>query len=394
MWQFLRRSAWALLAVASLVGCTQQGDSSTAGPPAATPGTTDVITLGVAAPFTGDVAQFGLSIRKGADLMVEEVNAKGGIRGEQIRLVYQNDAGNPQEAAIVARKLASNDEIVAVVGHFNSSCSLAAKPIYRAAGVLQFSPASTNPMVTKDSEWTFRNIYDDTFQGYSLAHYVHDKLKLSSVGVFYDNDDYGIGLKNAFIAEAETLGVDIVGQESFERDTVDFTPQLVKIASAKPDAIMIGGLYTQAAQIAAQARRMGITAPLLGADGLHSIDLIKIGGDATEGMLITVPFLMELGDDRTKAFVAAYQAKYHDDPDSWAALTYDAVGTILTAIERAGTDRRAVRDAVAAMNSPETGYRGVTGVSYFDANGDTQKPVHVATVRNGAFVPAELQLLD
>lgn len=369
--------------------------SAPANVPAAGPDLSgQTITLGVAAPFTGDVAQFGVSIRRGAEMKVAEVNAAGGVNGAQVELVFGNDAGNPQEAAIVARRLAGNDDIVAVIGHFNSSCSLAGKPIYKSAGVVQFSPASTNPGVTKGSEWTFRNIYDDNFQGYSLAHYVHDKLHLQSVGVFYDNDDYGIGLKEAFIAEAKVLGITIVGQESFERDTVDFTPQLAQIGGAKPDAIIIAGLYTQAAQIAAQARRSGITVPLLGADGLHSIDLIRIGGEATEGMLITVPFLFELGGPKTKGFVEQHRARFEEDPDSWSALTYDAVGTVLQAISTAGTDRRAVRDALAAMSSPETGYDGVTGITYFDAEGDTTKPVHVATVKNGDFVPADLQLLD
>ena len=401
MLRTVHRIAWMTVLAVAVVGCSKKEETSTVAPasapmlggaPESLAGQT--ISIGVAAPFTGDVAQFGASIRKGADMMMEEINARGGIRGGMIELVYQNDAGNPQEAAIVARKLASNERIVAVLGHFNSSCTLAAKPIYKAAGVLEFSAASTNPDVTKDSEWTFRNIYEDNFQGYSLAHYVHDKLKLQSVGVFYDNDDYGIGLKDAFVAEAGKLGVNVVGMESFERDTVDFTPQLVKIGGSKPDAIVICGLYTQGGQIAAQARRAGITVPLLGADGLHSIDLIRIGGEATEGMLLTVPFLLELGGPGTKEFVEQYRAKYNEEPDSWSALTYDALGIIAKAIEQAGTDRRAIRDAVAAMNSPDTGYPGVTGMTYFDAQGDTSKPVHVATVRNGAFVPAELQLLN
>ena len=405
MRQVLNRVTWLAIMAACAAGCGQgsQAPTQAAAPtdaPTSAPTsapitmTGQVIHVGVAAPFTGDVAQFGASIRKGADMKVAEVNAQGGVRGARIELVYENDAGNPQEAAIVARKLANREDIVAVVGHFNSSCSLAGKPIYKAAGVVQFSPASTNPMVTKGSEWTFRNVYDDLFQGYSLAHYVHDKLKLGSVAVFYDNDDYGIGLKDAYLDEARKLGTRIVGQESFERDTVDFTPQLAKIGGAKPDAIIIAGLYTQGAQIAAQARRAGITVPLLGADGLHSIDLIRIGGEATEGMLFTVPFLFELGGPGTKEFVEQFRVLYNEDPDSWSALTYDAMGTVLTAIERAGTDRRAIRDAIAAMDSPEKGYNGVTGVTYFDEHGDTRKPAHVATVKNGKFAPADIQLLD
>ncbi|MDI6704105.1 MAG: ABC transporter substrate-binding protein [bacterium] len=352
-----------------------------------------VIKIGLALPLTGDCAQFGDMIRKGAWLKVRQVNEAGGINGERIELVEEDDAANPQEAASVAQKMCADKDILIVVGHFNSSCSLAGKPIYREAGLVELSPASTNPEVCKDSPWTFRNIYEDTFQGKSLANYVKDRLKLKRIAVIYDNDDYGIGLKDAFTEEGKRIGLEIVGTESYERDTTDFSPQLIKFKELKPEAIFMSGLYTQGAMIAAQSRELGMTTQLLGADGILSSDYIKIGGKSVEGTILTCPFLFELGGEETKEFVKVFIEKYGVEPDCWAALTYDAVGIATEAIKHAGKDRAAIRDYLAEMTTKEKGYEGITGMTFFDENGDCKKPIHVAQVRNGRFVPAPLQIM-
>lgn len=353
-----------------------------------------VITMGLASPLTGDCAQFGEMIKRGARLKVKELNAAGGINGVKIELIEEDDAANPHEAATVAQKLAANPEVLIVIGHFNSSCSLAGKPIYQEAGLVELSPASTNPMVTKGSDWTFRNIYEDTFQGRSMANYVKEKLGLNRIAVFYDNDDYGIGLKDAFVNEAERIGLKIVGTESYERDTTDFRSQLTKFKQLNPEAIFMSGLYTQAAQIAAQSRELGMSTQLLGADGILSSDYIKIGGKATEETILSCPFLFELGGKKAEEFVNRFKEEYQMEPDAWAALTYDAVGIAATAIEKAGQNRKAIRDHLASMTTPETGYDGVTGLTYFDANGDCKKPIHVAIVKEGKFVPAAKQIME
>jgi branched-chain amino acid transport system substrate-binding protein len=353
-----------------------------------------VIKIGLAAPLTGDCAQFGEMIRKGAQLKVKEINLAGGLRGKRVELVEGDDAANPQEAASIAQKFCADKDILIVIGHFNSSCSLAGKPIYREAGLVELSPGSTNPNVCKGSDWTFRNIYEDTFQGRSLANYVKDKLRLERIAIFYDNDDYGIGLKDAFVEEAKRIGLKIVATESYERDTTDFHPQLIRFKKLKPDAIFISGLYTQGALIAAQARELGMRQQLLGADGLLSSDYIKIAGSAAEGTILTCPFLFELGGAQTKEFVRNFEREYGMKPDCWAALTYDAVGIAAKAIQAVGEDRRAIRDYLAKMTEPHLGYSGVTGLTFFDEHGDCKKPIHVAIVKDGKFVPAPKQIMD
>jgi branched-chain amino acid transport system substrate-binding protein len=351
------------------------------------------IKIGLAAPLTGSCAQFGDMIKKGAEMKVSEINQTGGINGKKLILVEGDDAANPQEASTIAQKFCADKEILAVVGHFNSSCSLAGKPIYKAAGLVELSPGSTNPAVCKGSEWTFRNIYEDVFQGVSLANYVYEKLGFRTITVFYDNDDYGIGLKDAFCKEAERIGLQVLGAESYERDTVDFRAQLLNFKRLNPDGIFISGLYEEGAQIISQARKLGLDTQFFGADGLLSSDLIRIGGEHVEGTILTCPFLFELGGKETKDFVENFTKRYGVEPDCWAALTYDAVGIIAHAIQVAGEDRRKIRDHLASMTSPDTAYPGITGLTFFDENGDCQKPIHVAVVKGGKFVPAPIQIM-
>jgi len=354
------------------------------------------IRIGVAAPFTGSGATYGDLIREGATLAQDEANAKGGVRGRRIELVFGDDQSREDQAAAVATKFANDPTIVAVVGHFNSICSLAGKPIYQRAGVVEFSPGSTNVDVTKGSEWTFRNLYHDNYQGTFLARYAKNILSMNRVAVFYDNDDYGNGLKNAFVAEAEKIGLKIVGQEAYQREqTLDFSAAIDKFAAQKPDAIFIAGLYNEAASIVKQAREKGVKVPFLAADGVSSQGYIDIAGEAAEGTYITTPFIVHpsIGGPKAQAFRQAFEAKFHQTPDTWAALTYDAVNQLISVIEKVGTDRKAIRDELAATNSPEKAYQGVTGPTYFDENGDCLKPAYVTVVKDGEFVPAEKQML-
>jgi branched-chain amino acid transport system substrate-binding protein len=294
----------------------------------------------------------------------------------------------------VATKFASDRSIVAVIGHFNSSCSLAGKPIYKREGVVELSPGSTNVNVCIGSEWTFRNVYRDDFQGQFLARYVKQKLQLNRVAVFYDNDDYGIGLKNAFLEEAQKQGIEIVTTAAYTRETVDFKPELANIKALNPDAMFVSGLYNEAALITLQARQQGMTMQILGADGVFSPGYVQVAGKAAEGTLITTPFLFDAGGKDAQEVLKKFKEKYKEDPDCWAALTYDALGIIADAIQKAGPDRKAIRDHLASMNAPDKAYPGITGRTYFDANGDCVKPAYVSAVKDGRFVSAPVQMLE
>ncbi len=350
--------------------------------------------VGVAGPFTGDGAQYGEMARMAAEMKADEINAAGGINGVPLELEFQDDKGDPKEAANVAQKLGSNPNVLAVLGHFNSSCSLAGKEVYNSMGVLQMSYGSTNVTVCEGGDWTFRNVYRDDFQGQFIADFIKYVLGYNRVAVFFDNDDYGRGLRDSFAERAQEIGLEIVREEAYVRDTQEYTPQLTQIIAKKPDIIFISGLYANAAMILTQARNLGIATPFIGGDGLLSSDLVTNAGKAAEGVIVTCPFLPTMGDERTSKFVASFKERYGTEPDAWAALCYDALGVVAEAIEKAGPNRKAIRDYVAAMNSPEKGYAGVAGLTYFNKDGDCLKPLVVAVVRNGRFVPYEKQADD
>ena len=356
--------------------------------------TTNEIKIAVAGPFTGPIAAFGEMIKRGAELKAKEINAAGGVNGKTLTLVFEDDTGKDKEASLVAERIASNRQILAVVGHFNSSCSLAGKPIYQRAGIVELSPGSTNVRVAAGSDWTFRNIYRDDFQAAFGAKYIKNVLgDIQKVAIFFDNDDYGRGLKESFAAAAEELGLEIVGMEAYDRDNTDFKAQLTSIKAKQPDLIFLSGLYSQAGLIASQAREAGITAQLFGADGVDSPDFLQIAGDAAEGTYVTTPFVFGLDDPKAQKMAIAFEEMHGVAPDTWAALTYDAIGMIVEAIEKGGENRKAIRDHLASIDTPEEGYNGITGLTYFDENGDCAKPAYVKIVKDGQFVPAAEQML-
>ena len=216
------------------------------------------IVIGVAGPFTGQNQKFGEMIRYGATLKMNEINAKGGINGRPISIEWGDDEGNNSRATNVANDFASNPNLVAVVGHFNSTCSLAGKPVYQNAGIPAISPGSTNVTVCEGSDWMFRNLYRDDFQGQIAAQLIK-KLGKTRVVVFFDNDDYGAGLKDYFVAAAEEAGLEVLPAISYNREsTTDFTPLVTNAKYEQPDVIFVAGLYNEAALIAKACRKAGL----------------------------------------------------------------------------------------------------------------------------------------
>lgn len=356
------------------------------------------VVVAVVGPMTGDAAQYGIAARRAVELFAEEVNQEGGLlvdgQRRPMRVVVGDDKADPKEAASVATKFSSDEEVSVVIGHFNSSCCLAGKPIYARYGVVEFSYGCTNPEVAKGSPWTFRNVFEDTFQGQSVANYAKDALGLERVAVFFDNDDYGRGLKDSFAAQAEKVGLSVVGEEAYDRESVDFRAQLTKLRQHRPQAIFISGLYNQGGLIASQTRQLGMKwVQILGADGLASDEYIRLAGPAAEGTIVTSPFLFDLGGRKAKAFARRFKDRYGTLPDWIAANAYDAVGMVAKTIEDIGSsERKAIRDAMAAKTSRETGYPGITGVTFFDENGDCKKPVYMQVVKDGKWVAAEKQM--
>ncbi|MHC5038324.1 MAG: ABC transporter substrate-binding protein [Planctomycetota bacterium] len=389
---------FAIFAICGLVllpACEKKEEGGTAGPGTDAKG--GEVVIAVAGPMTGSAAAFGEQIRNAANLKTKEINDAGGINGKTLRLIIEDDKGETTEATNVARKIVSDDSVAMVIGHFNSTCSNAAKEEYNRKKIVSLSPGSTNISVCAGYEWTFRNLYRDDYQGDFLAHYAKKKLGAKKVAIFYDNDDYGKGLMKSFKAEAEKIGLEVVGVESYIRErTQDFKPIIQNVQASEPEAIFVAGLYNEGALICKAARTdLGLKTVFLGGDGLMNEKFIEIAGKAAEAAYITTPFLFNTGADspEAKKFLEAYRKAYNKEPDTWAALTYDAVGMAVEAIKAVGTDRAKIREWLAACTTPEKAYKGVTGLTYFDKEGDCySKPAYVAQVKDKKFVPAPKQL--
>jgi branched-chain amino acid transport system substrate-binding protein len=241
------------------------------------------------------------------------------------------------------------------------------------------------------SPFYFRNVYKDDFQGLFLAKYVNRVKGFKKIAVFYEVNDYSMGLMLAFMKEAKKLGIKILGTEAYTSDTTDFKPQLTKFKMMKPDAVFIPGYAPQGTLIVSQAKSLGYKdVGFFGADGLD--DDIMIKNPDAEGLFVTTPFLPDKAGPQAAGFIQAYREKHGKDPNWFAANAYDAVGIAAASIRAVGQDRLKIRSYLASINSKEKAYTGVAGKTYFDKNGDCLKDAFVKEIRDGKWVSAVKQL--
>jgi len=359
-------------------GCSKESGEGTGG------GAPGKIKLGEYASLTGKEAAFGQSSHKGTALAVAEINAGGGVLRKPIELITEDDQSKPGEAATIARKLISRDNVVALLGEVASGRSLEAAPICQANKIPMISPSSTNPRVTEQGDYIFRVCFTDPFQGKLLADFAKKTLKTSKVAVLSDvAQAYSVGLAQYFKEPFLAGGGTIVADQKFSSGDKDFKAQLTAIKAANPEAIFVPSYYTEAALIALQARQLGITIPIFGGDGWEAQELIQLaGGEALKNTYYSTHFSSVKETPEVQKFVKAYRAKYHDEiPDAMAALGYDSALVLADSIRRAGTtEGPKLRDAIAAVD-----FVGATGRTKLNAQRDAPKAAVIITVEDGKF---------
>jgi branched-chain amino acid transport system substrate-binding protein len=342
----------------------------------------DAIVIGEVGSMTGPEATFGQSTHKGIQLAIDELNAKGGIKGKKLRLRSVDDQGKPEEAVSAMTSLITRDKVVAVLGEVASKISLQMAPKAQALKVPMISPSSTNVRVTQVGDYIFRVCFIDPFQGEVMARFAKEKLGATQVAILRDvASDYSTGLADAFTKTFTALGGSVVVDESYHKGDVDFRAMLTKIKAASPQALFVPGYYNDVGLIATQARQLGLEAPLLGGDGWDSEKLYELGGKALEGSYFSNHYSVDDPAPRIQAFVAAYKAKFAGQaPDGLAAAGYDAMGVLAAALARApDTQGPALRDAIAATKD----FDGVTGRISIDANRNAVKAAVVLKVAAG-----------
>ncbi|MGH9260884.1 MAG: ABC transporter substrate-binding protein [Acidimicrobiales bacterium] len=353
---------------------------------AACAGADDPVLIGVAGPFS---QSRGVAMERAARLAADEINARGGVGGRPLELVFSDDSASDSVAVQVADRFAADPAVVAVVGHLNSGTSLAAARRYGAGRhpLVMITPSASSPALSGLSPYVFRACPSDVAHGAELARLAREQLGARRAAVIFDNDDYGRGLRRSFVAEFTRLGGTVIEEDPVLPPDVRLEPFLSRIGAVGGVDVLVLATHRETAELALRERAArGLRWPIIGGDALSGIEAL---GSLAEGVRVSLAYLTDQPGERNAAFVAAYARAYGAGavPDHRGAAAYDVVHLIAEAVEDVGPDRRAVRDYLAGLGTRHPSFEGVTGTLAFDDRGDMpDRAVAIGVVRGGRLV--------
>lgn len=338
------------------------------------------IVIAVAGPMTGQYAAFGEQLRRGAEMAVADLNAKGGVLRQKLRLEVGDDACDPKQAVAVANRLA-NKGVVFVDGHYCSGSSIPASDVYKEEGILQISPASTNPQLT-DREYpnVFRTCGRDDQQGLVAGDYIADHFKNVNVAILHDKTTYGKGLADETKKQMNKRGKKETMYEAYTAGEKDYSALVSKMKAAKIGLIYLGGYHTEAGLIVRQAKPQGLKAILMGGDALVTDEFWSITGAAGAGTLMT--FSPDPAKNPIAKPVVDKFLKQGYKPEGYTLYSYGTVQTWARAAEKA----KSIKAADVAKVLKKEQFDTVLGKLGFDAKGDVTAPGYVVYVwKNGTY---------
>jgi branched-chain amino acid transport system substrate-binding protein len=342
------------------------------------------ITIGIMTPLTGEVASWGDMQRKSTEMVLAEIDANGGLHGQPVKVIYEDDQATPKVGVNAFKKLATINRVPIVVGSPASGVTLAVAPIANKEKVILLSSGSTATAVGSAGPFIFRIMPSDEVQAAIMAEWATD-LGFRKIAVIYVQNAWGNGLSEAFQKEFTSRGGAIISSEGISPDATDFRGSLSKIAASKPDAIY-APLYTRAAGLMVrQAKELGTNKQILGADVYETPEFVEVGGKAADGVLFTR--YGQYDGPEYQAFSKRYKELYGRNPEAYAAYCYDALKIALKAIAACPPDDISgprIREELLKIRA----YRGVTGLSTFDGhNSATGKTFDCMTVKDGKNIP-------
>ncbi|KAF1301251.1 MULTISPECIES: ABC transporter substrate-binding protein [Enterococcus] len=355
----------------------------------------DTIKIGVNLELSGSVAAYGSAEKQGIDLAVETINADGGVLGKKLEIVEKDNKSDNNEAGTVAANLTTNSKVVAMIGPATSGATKSALPSATDAQVPLITPSGTDDSITLSGDevqkYGFRSCFQDSFQGKILAKYANDTMKADKAVILGDNSsDYATGLSKAF--KEEYTG-DIVMEENFTAGDKDFQAVLTKIKKEDFNVLFVPGYYAEDGLIIKQAREMGITQPIIGADGFGDAKLVEIAGaENVTDVYYTAHFSTKApATDKVEPFIKAFKGKYNEEPSQFSALAYDAVYMLKQAMEDQDS---ADSDKITTGLTELKDFVGVTGNISMDENHNPEKAAVVLGMTEGKETSAEAVTLD
>jgi branched-chain amino acid transport system substrate-binding protein len=397
------------LAVAALAlsACGSRGDSGTSsGGSTAGGGATKTAKIGVIAPLSGDLSALGKGIQHSVELAVKQANDTNAVPGWKLEASSVDDEGKPDVGKNGATKLASDDQVIGVVGNLNSSVSQQTQPIFAAANITQISPANTNPTLTIGADAAspkrayktyFRTCTTDAVQGPFAARYLLGQ-GIKNVATIHDKKAYGQGLVDAFTTEFKKGGGTITAAETINPDESNYQAVVSKVAPSSPQAVYYGGEYPQGGPLSQQMKSAGLNVPLMGGDGIYDPKYVQLAGPTSNGDLATSVGAPTESTDAGKKFLSEYQAAGYAEPSAaYGGYSFDAANAIIRALK---TSLASASDVKSARTSTidavgKVSFDGVTGKVAFDQYGDaTSKVLTVYKVDSGKWIAAKTDIFQ
>ncbi|MFC0274780.1 ABC transporter substrate-binding protein [Metabacillus herbersteinensis] len=336
--------------------------------------------IGVISYISGPGAAYGEAITSGFKLAQEEINSKGEVK---INLVTEDSAGKQDQALSAAQKLMNSEEIIAILGPTLSTEMNVVGPEADINGIPIMGTSTTADGIPQIGDYVFRNSIPESLAIPAAVDKAMEKYDVKKVAILYGNDDvFTTSGYETMKKTAEEKGFEVVATETFQKGQSDYNAQLTKIKGLNPDIILCSALYNEGAVIMDQARKMGIEVPFIGGNGFNSPEVIKIAGDASNGLIVATPWYGGKEDPKVQEFVSKFEKEYGKKPDQFAAQAYDALYIMAEALKNAGeADRDKLRDALAEIKDLE----GILGKFSFDKDGDVVMEPTVLVIEDGQF---------
>lgn len=387
--QLLAVTAAAVMAVSTLAGCGSSSKETEAQGGAESAGG-DTFMIGGIGPTTGSTAVYGQAVKNAAELAVKEINEAGGANGYQISFQFQDDESD-QEKAVNAYNALKDWGMQMLMGTVTSGPCTAVVEKSKEDNMFQLTPSgSAVESIAYDN--AFRVCFSDPNQGKASAQYIGENKIASKIAVIYDSSDvYSSGIYEKFAAEAKNQSLEIVAAEAFTADSkTDFSVQLQKAKDAGAELVFLPIYYQEASLILTQANAMGFAPMFFGCDGLDGLLAVEnFDTKLAEGVMLLTPFAADAEDEKTQAFVSAYEEAYGDTPNQFAADAYDAIYIIKNAIEEGSvTPDMSISDICEALKTSMTAitYDGLTGEGMtWSADGEPSKEPKAVKIENGAY---------
>ena len=336
------------------------------------------ILLGASGPWNQGYARMN---RRGIELALEEINESRRSSGDTVAIVFRNDEGNGSKAAEIAQEFVADPRVVAVIGHVNSGAMVAAAKVYDGQ-LPAVATTASSPVLSGISSWTFRVISSDSVNAIKMANFAA-QLGRRRAAILYENNTYGRGLTAAF---RRNFFGQIISIDPMLEGTENFEPYVAYYRARQPDLVFVAGTDGSGMRFLREARRQKLAADLLGGDGWTGL---AADTALAEGIFVGTPFTADDPRPEARRFVAAFREKYRITPDHNASLAYDATRLLVSAVDRAGRDRRSVRNYLANLNE-RNAFAGVSGPIHFGRNGDpVGTSILVTRVERGAMKVVE-----